>query len=413
MKSYNEMAECVLERRNQYNAARTAARKKIQKFTAGAICCCLVTVLGVGVMRDNTPPIIPAPDHPEAPVQTGINDLQAGPSPYKEMAAPEAITWQTADEILESENSGYMGVMVPSFLSWKGGFYGNTEITPADRFASTDDEIWFNPGYRYTAYQVKDRPDCIAICINGGMQVYQKVFEVTFELDGIVYGIQYSPASNADRIAGEVVLPGEDFTVCASVNSSDNSICKGEYLIDILPLLRQNWPNLFGGDENYAEAWQIALPLGKVGTDVPVVENPGSTGALVPYEEVWGGSYTDTQGNQVVLLTENTPENQQEVFNRNPALNPETTVFKTADYSLAYLTELMADISKAMGDDSLPFVPTAGLYEDINRVVVTVTTEDADSIAKVLAFDTLGGAIEIKQASGQATNDLLTSKPAD
>lgn len=413
MKNYNEMADSVFERRDRYNAARAATRKKVQKITTGAACCCLVAVLGVGVMHDNTPPVTPTPDHSEAPVQTGINDLQAGPSPYKEMAAPEAIQWQTADEILESEDSGTMGVMVPSFLSWKGGFYGGAEYTAVDRFASTDDEIWFNPEYRYTAYQVKDRADCIAIYINGALQVYQKAFDVTFELDGYVYGIQYSPVMNADRTAGEAVLPGEDFTVYESVDPSDKSICEGEYLVNILPLLQQTWPGLFGGEENYSDAWQVALPLSKAGTDVPVADVPGSTGALIPYEEVWGGSYTDARGNQVVLLTENTPENQQEVFRRNPSLNTETTIFKTADYSLAYLTELLADISRAMSEDSLPFVPTAGLYEDLNRVVVTVTTEDADSIARVLAFDTLGGAIELRQASGQTTIDLLVKNIAE
>ena len=411
MKSYNEMAECVFERRDRYNATRTATRKKIQKFAAGAACCCLVAVLGVGVMHDRKTPISPVADHSEGPVQTGINDFQEELSPYKEMAAPEAIQWMTAGEVAEASGSAYAGLMVPTFLSWEGGFYGGAECTAADHFAPTDDEVWFNPEYRYTAYQVKDRTDCIAIHINGGLQIYQKAFDVTFEVDGITYGIQYSPVMDADCTAGSEILSGEGFTVYDVVRLQGEAGAQ-EYLVNILPLLQQNWPNLFGGDENYADAWQVALPLGKAVIDVPVADVPGSTGALVPFEEVWGGSYTDAQGNQVVLLTENTPENQQEVFRRNPTLTQENTAFKTAEYSLAYLTELMADISKAMGEGSLPFVPTAGLYEDLNRVVVTVTTEDADSIAKVLAFDTLGGAIEIRQGSGQATNDLLISKPA-
>ena len=409
MKSYNEMADCVFERRDRYNAARAATRKKMQKITAGAACCCLVAVLGVGVMRGNQPPITPTPDHSEAPEQTGISDLQAGPSsyhsPFQEMAVPEVIQWQTADEIAELSGDSQMGVYVPAFLSWNGGFYGGAECTAADRFAPAGEEVWFNPEYRFAAYQVKDRPDCFGIRINGGMQIYQKIFDVTFELEGIIYGIQYSPSTSAERTPGPKIRSDDDFTVYEMAE-------EGTYLVNILPLLQQHQPNIFDGNENYKDAWQVALPLGKAVTDVPVADAPGSTGALVPYEEVWGGSYTDAQGNQVVLLTENTLENQQEVFRRNPTLNTETTVFQTADYSYAYLTELLADISKAMGDGSLSFVPTAGLYEDRNRVVVTVTTEDADSIAKILAFDTLGGAIEIRQGSGRATNDLLISKPA-
>lgn len=406
MKSYNEMADCVFKRRDRYNAARAATRKKVQKITAGAACCCLVAVLGVGVMRGNQPPITPTPDYSEAPEQNGISDLQAGPSsyhsPFKEMAVPETSRWHTADEIAERSGDSQMGVSVPAFLSWNGGFYGGAECTAADRFAPAGEEVWFNPEYRFAAYQVKDRPDCVAIRINGGMQIYQKIFDVSFELDGTVYGIQY----NVKPSPAKEVLSGDGFTVYKADED-------GEYLVNILPLLQQYRPNLFGGNENYADAWQVALPLGKAVTDVPVADVPGSTGALAPYEEVWGGSYTDAQGNQVVLLTENTPENQQEVFRRNPTLNTETTVFQTAEYSLSYLTELLADISKAMADDTLPFVPTAGLYEDRNRVVVTVTTNDPDSIAQVLAFDTLGGAIEIVSGSGQAINEQLIKKLPD
>lgn len=142
--------------------------------------------------------------------------------------------------------------------------------------------------------------------------------------------------------------------------------------------------------------------------DMPVTDIPGDTGALTAYDEVWGGSYMDETGRWVVWLTENTPENQQEVFKRNPTLTEENTIFKTADYSYAYLTELMAVISRAMGEDELSFVPTAALRDDRNRVEVAVTTEDPDSIARVMAFDTLGGAIEIRYVSGYtATKDLV------
>jgi len=403
MKNYNEMADSVFERRDRYNAARAATRKKMQKITAGAACCCLAAVLGVGVMHDYQDPVTPAPEHSKAPEQTGINDLQAGPSsyhsPFQEMAAPEMPQWQTADEIAELSGDSQMGVSVPAFLSWNGGFYGGAEYTAADRFAPVGDEVWFNSEYHLTAHQVKDRPDCFAICINGGMQIYQKIFNVSFELDGTVYGIQY----NVKPSPAKEVLSGDGFTVYKADED-------GEYLVNILPLLQQYRPNLFGGNENYADAWQVALPLGKAITDTPVADVPGSTGALVPYEEVWGGSYTDAQGNQVVLLTENTPENQQEAFRRNPTLNAETTVFQTAEYSLSYLTELLADISNAMADNTLPFVPTAGLYEDRNRVVVTVNTDDPDSIAQVLVFDCLGGAIEIREIPGQNSHDLLIIK---
>lgn len=125
-------------------------------------------------------------------------------------------------------------------------------------------------------------------------------------------------------------------------------------------------------------------------TDRPVTNNSGDTGALIAYDKVWGGSYMDQDGRWVILLTENTPENQQAVFNLNPTLSEDNAVFKTAIYSRAYLVDLMEELSSA----KLPTcVNSIGFQEDLNRVVVYMTSEDADSIEKVLAFDSIGGAI--------------------
>lgn len=147
-------------------------------------------------------------------------------------------------------------------------------------------------------------------------------------------------------------------------------------------------------------------------TDAPVQGEHSNTGALTAYEEVWGGSYMDQNGCWVIWLTENTPDNQKTVFERNPDLLESNTIFKTADYSLAYLTELMANISEGMGEGKLPNVTRAALMEQINRIEVTMTTDDADSVAKVLSFDKVGGAIEIQYASGYVKNEAIVKGPA-
>lgn len=131
------------------------------------------------------------------------------------------------------------------------------------------------------------------------------------------------------------------------------------------------------------------------GIDRPVTDHPGDTGALTAYEEAWGGSYMDQNGCWVVLLTEDTPENRQMVFNLNPTLSEDRVIFKAANYSEAYLTELMVNISRAMGTGELSFVSTAALREDKNCVEVTISTEDAGNRERILAFDPIGGAIEI------------------
>jgi hypothetical protein len=130
-------------------------------------------------------------------------------------------------------------------------------------------------------------------------------------------------------------------------------------------------------------------------------------GALNALNTVWGGSYMDENGHWVVWLTENTKENQQKVFAQNPDLPESTTTFKTADYSLAYLTELLADISEGMGDGKFPYVTTAALMEQDNRVAVTLTTNDADKVALIQRFDTIGGAIEIQYAAAGTDDSAI------
>ena len=129
--------------------------------------------------------------------------------------------------------------------------------------------------------------------------------------------------------------------------------------------------------------------------DVPVSDIPGDTGTLTAYDEIWGGCYMDENGRWVVWLTEDTPENRQMVLALNPTLREDNIIFQTGAYSKAYLTYLMTEISNAMCAGKLPLVITAALREDKNCVEVTMISDAPYSVDKVLAFDTIGGAIEI------------------
>lgn len=113
------------------------------------------------------------------------------------------------------------------------------------------------------------------------------------------------------------------------------------------------------------------------------------------YDDIWGGSYLDESGRWVVWLTENTVENQQMVFERNPDLTEDNVIFQTAKYSLAYLNEVMENISEGMMDGKLPYVTSAMLREQTNSIEVYLTTSDEDCVSRILSFDSIGGAIDI------------------
>lgn len=128
------------------------------------------------------------------------------------------------------------------------------------------------------------------------------------------------------------------------------------------------------------------------------------------FDAVWGGSYLDGSGKWVVWLTENTPENQTAVFERNPELLESSTVFRTADYSLTYLTALLEKVSDGMREGKLSFVSSAAVMESRNRVEVTVCTEDEARLALLRRFDTLGGALELRYAAASGKEDLAVAE---
>lgn len=181
-----------------------------------------------------------------------------------------AEMWLTAEELgmVKPEGIFSAALAVPTFISYQGGFYGvvDTDRMDSPRFALSEGErLLFNLYYTHNVYLVEDHPDWIAIHING-MEVYEKIFEVTFEVDETTYAIAYSPVMNVGYGLGDIVLETGDYTVYEAVKLQGEPARTKEYIVDILPLLRRERPNFFDGSTlesggDYAEQWQLALPL--------------------------------------------------------------------------------------------------------------------------------------------------------
>lgn len=130
--------------------------------------------------------------------------------------------------------------------------------------------------------------------------------------------------------------------------------------------------------------------------------------------DVFCGSYLDKNGEYVILITEDTEEIRNAILAAT-GRKSDNTVFKIAKYTMTYLTELQEKISDAMVNNELPFVTSSGVYDNKNRIIVTVNTEDESEYSKIYAFDTIGGAIEIEYGgeSFELTDKLTASISAD
>lgn len=125
--------------------------------------------------------------------------------------------------------------------------------------------------------------------------------------------------------------------------------------------------------------------------------------------EFFGGSYTDSNGKFVIVLTENTQENRMAIC-KELGRSESNTTFVTGTYTLAYLTELQTKISNAMTNKEFPFVTSSVVDEIGNRIKVRVTTDNQTDLDKVHSLDSIGGAIVIEKSVGNSTKDLISIK---
>lgn len=278
-RAFDSVDDDILERSEA--AVRIPREKQSwRKWGALAACFCLILTAALvmlpGILKGSGNIVQPAePDvlghgvnhHDD---QSGGNLSQPAEPSHIQSKDTRAETWLTVGElgITKPEDAINAGLCVPTFISYQGGFYGSVGMERMDslRFAPSESKsVLFNTHYTRNVYLVENHPDWIAIHING-MEVYERIFDVTFEIDGAAYAIAYSPVMNADYSLGNVVLETEDYTVYEAVKLQGEPAQTKEYIVDILPMLQRERPNLFDGSDletngGYTEQWQLALPL--------------------------------------------------------------------------------------------------------------------------------------------------------
>lgn len=148
------------------------------------------------------------------------------------------------------------------------------------------------------------------------------------------------------------------------------------------------------------------LPADDIGEYAEIIEVGG-----MPKEvsEFYGGCYIDDNGKFMVVLTNDTPENRA-VICKELGRKESNTGFVEGKYTLEYLTNLQKKISNAMANKEIPFVVSSGVYENLNCIIITVTTDDEAELEKVYALDTIGGAIKVEQGSQNEIEVLIAPK---
>lgn len=380
MKNYNQMAESVLKRRDKYIADRNKQMKRVISVLS-CFCFAALLIISTGII------------HHQEPLDSGNVDY-------------DGIDYSVQEQVKELDSSDTNCDAVGDYSTQESIKEKDNSTLLVSYYESGEEACYKAPcnGDIYMSIPLSRAIETYGDDAN--YQVLVQVFQKEVALD--------SESAEVQEEIDRLTALGYPIVFEQGTSYAFSLIASREQLQGI-PSGKNYGYFLFLYGEFFDDLNEVSETdsADTIHADVPVQGAPGNTGALIAYEEVWGGSYMEQNGCWVIWLTENTPENQKKVFERNPDLLESNTTFKTADYSYAYLTELMANISEDMGDGKLPYVSSSALREEMNRIVVTMTTDHADCLAKVLSFDEIGGAIEIQYAFGYVKDEAIEKGPAE
>ncbi len=177
--------------------------------------------------------------------------------------AADILEAQLADTEGNGNLSGISsGLNVPAFIAYKGRIYSGLDYDMTDAYVLiSDTDVCFNPTYSYTAYEISGRPELVAIIINGGYSVYERVLDVAFRLDGVDYQAEYEAACLGEGAVGGLVCEKNGMKIYQAVDTETQSVIEGKYIVDITELMTGSYPDseLFGDpEEHYADCWWVA-----------------------------------------------------------------------------------------------------------------------------------------------------------
>lgn len=301
MKTYEEVAKSVFEKSEKYFEEKALRAKHIKTAVTAMSCFCLAAVITVGaiaVLNGNlTENPLSSGDGEENTHEPFIGDEENNGTVSEDAVGtvtsdPDGTTfetfvddtddpqindpympyniWLTPEEVLARESTVIIeeGVGAQTFLAYNGAVYVTyfSEDQKTGRYyAPTGDYAYFDSIFPFDIYAVKDEPNLIAIKDYSGIWEYRRLFYCNFEIDGEEYEVIHRSFRDLTGILsgdyGRIILETDDFTVYEDTSPKKVTLDKGEYLVDLLPSLKREMPNMFsGGEADYFNRWWIARP---------------------------------------------------------------------------------------------------------------------------------------------------------
>lgn len=238
------------------------------KWASIAACFCMIALIGFGIWHNGMlPGVDPDENNEQQTIQSMVDYEQEVEQEEiliqcedNSTSTPTKTDYLAEDVLLEAQlQGGISGVAVPLFLAYNGAIYGGTDYDMTNAYVSVaETEIEFNPDYTYTAYQVTDHPELVAIIINGEYMVYEKMFEVTVAIDGKLYQVECPVTYLTLDAVGKQILEADGIKVYEAIDVNSQDTIDGKCIVDITELMSAYSPNLFSDSTTiHADCWWV------------------------------------------------------------------------------------------------------------------------------------------------------------
>lgn len=410
MKTYEEMARCVIERRDQYEIEKKLKNRRLTRIAATAACAVFVCIAAISLTGE--PDDFNDIEDPQ--IESQINDLNY----LKQLSAMMPCTTVTINEcdlmamadmdvkLLERktypshlwipENWDFISSYSLASREFKDGVLGNNYIPHDEIYNFTT-----TSGNKVTiAICDFEKPlrDCIIMCDEPKLSH--------------IYGVEATILHINDLYNAQFVVNDLHFDIeLESEASPETGWGELIHLLEQIVFYEGYYKNIPASTDTPTKPMYPE--------DIPAVFNDTYHEAVEPSDlsfdlsKIYGGAYYNDSGEYVVILTVDTTENRAAAA-AELGVALEDITFETGTYTLTYLTELQETISMAMQRRELPFVISSAVYESKNRIGICIDVTNIDQnlleeeyLPKVYALDPLGGAIEVELVSGTPIRELV------
>ena len=425
--SFGALDDDLLKRSEHRGKKMKKRRKASELLKYGSIAACLVVILGISILFiDNESPN-PTPVVPEISIIADNNDDISDEETDLQVKSERYVNVSMLLASNESIETLAHKIALVEIENYSAHYYKVASVESDILQESIGHDV---PGTQMW-YKVSGHEDMQYLIFNDNNEYSLWKFE-SFQEESypysdvlqIIYNIHsaedidkviVAPANMDNSDKGQAIQE----EIGTNVVTDDKAIeTIYNVLVGLICYGGNNW-DMIGLEEDTPSSMQNQVRAGRFltmatsqGMEVDTLKYTGISGMFYEYGGIAYSALTMEEktavekilnielpyetDNSVAEQNKQTESNEPEASRAAQDIPVDEETYQEAREYSAELTDLQNRISQAMMNKELPFVTSSAIYENPDRIHVTVNTTDEDLIAKLQAFDTTGKLLEIE-----------------